>query len=179
MVKKEVIIKDGLVCVVREALEEDAENIIKYINTVAGESDNITFGPGEFNITLDEEKNLINRINEIENCIMLVATINNEIVSVSNFNGGKRPRNYHVGSLGISVIKKYWNKGVGTAVLKTMIDWAKIKGIKKINLSVRTDNKSATHLYEKVGFVKEGKTTRGMYINNEFIDLYNMGIEVE
>lgn len=179
MYKKEIIIKDKLVCVVREAHDEDAENIINYINTIAGESDNITFGSGEFNITLDDEKSLISRISEIENSIMLIATINNEIVSVSNFSAGKRPRNYHVGSLGISVLKKYWNKGVGTAVLETMIDWAKSKGIRKINLSVRTDNEPAIHLYEKVGFVNEGKTTRGMYINNEFIDLYNMGIEVD
>ena len=64
--------------------------------------------------------------------------------------------------------------------MEFLIKWARNSQIiKKINLQVRTSNKWAIHLYEVLGFKIEGKITRGFFIDEEFIDLYMMGLEID
>ena len=46
------------------------------------------------------------------------------------------------------------NKGIGTAILSAIIDFANSHDIQKITLEVNENNSSAIHLYEKLGFVR-------------------------
>lgn len=63
----------------------------------------------------------------------------------------------HSASLGIMVHKDYQNMGVGTALMKTLLDLAdNWLMLVRVELLVYEDNKRAIHLYEKFGFVKEG-----------------------
>ncbi|BBK76728.1 hypothetical protein CBU03nite_01320 [Clostridium butyricum] len=43
----------------REATVDDANDIIEYLNTVGGESNNLLFGEGEFKLTIEQEKTYI------------------------------------------------------------------------------------------------------------------------
>ncbi|MBO0797135.1 MAG: GNAT family N-acetyltransferase, partial [Ktedonobacteraceae bacterium] len=91
-----------------------------------------------------------------------------------------RPRTRHAGEFGISVLRKYWNLGIGGRMLTYLIDWARQSGIiRKINLRVRVDNLPAIHLYEKHGFVREGHITREFYLHGQFVDSYVMGLEID
>ncbi|OQC17313.1 MAG: putative acetyltransferase [Firmicutes bacterium ADurb.Bin080] len=56
----------------------------------------------------------------------------------------------------ISLYKKYRNMGVGTALMRRMLELLKERGYKKASLAVQKDN-YAVSMYEKVGFkiVKE------------------------
>jgi ribosomal-protein-alanine N-acetyltransferase len=54
------------------------------------------------------------------------------------------------------VAKNFRNKGVGSFLLKESINLLKKDGIKKIELTVASDNIYAVHLYEKFGFKKIG-----------------------
>ncbi len=44
---------------IKKAQENDAPKILEYINKIAGETDNLTFGSGEFGITLKQEREII------------------------------------------------------------------------------------------------------------------------
>ena len=47
-----------------------------------------------------------------------------------------------------------------------MIDWAEQRRVvRKINLKVRADNAAAIRLYERMGWVREGRTTRDTLID--------------
>lgn len=63
------------------------------------------------------------------------------------------PRMRHSGSIGIMVHKDYQNAGIGTALMKAIIDiadnWLMLI---RLELSVFEDNERAIHLYEKCGF---------------------------
>ena len=53
------------------------------------------------------------------------------MIGCIGFNGNTARKMKHYGTIGISVLKEYWGRGVATALLEKLISWAKEKGIKK------------------------------------------------
>lgn len=72
-----------------------------------------------------------------------------------NDNKGYGYINDDIPELSIAVLKEYRGKGVGTKMLKALIEKAKLDGYPSISLSVDPEN-SAYRLYVKEGFVKVG-----------------------
>lgn len=62
----------------------------------------------------------------------------------------------------VSVDKAYNNRGVATTMLKDLMAEGSRRGISAFTLEVRAGNAAAIHLYEKMGFMKEG-LRRGFY----------------
>jgi len=140
------------------------------------DSEFLTFGPGELTRSVDEEEKMIIESSKAQNKVTLVVEVENMIVGCLNFRGGTRPRNEHAGEFGVSVLKKYWGQGIGSAMIEEMIEWAKVSTvIRKINLLVRSDNSRAVHIYEKLGFMREGVISRGVFISGQFYDYIHMG----
>lgn len=172
-------LKDGKELVIREAVREDASNIIDYTKTVFGETTYLTRTPEEFLVSVEEEEQLIEETNKKNNCIFLVAEVDNEIVGTLTFSASSSHRTRHIGEFGMSVKKAYWGLGIGSNLLAYLIDWARETGvIRKINLKVREDNVRARTLYEKFGFKTEGIITRYFYIEGKFYNVIEMGLEV-
>ena len=82
----------------------------------------------------------------------------------------------HKAELGITVHDEYQNMGIGTAMLKHLLDIARMKKLRKILLLVDTDNDRAVHIYKKVGFEIEGKLRNEKYLKGQYRDLYRMAI---
>ena len=158
---------------------KDAALIIDYVNIIAGESENITFGPGEFIMAVEDEEKFIESTSKSDNNTFVVSYIGDEVVALADMHAGKRPRIKHSGELGISVLKKYWRMGIGLAMMQYIIDWAKNAGLRKLNLRVREDNYGAIDLYRKIGFVNHGVITREFLIRGEFISTIFMGLELD
>ena len=170
---------NGLEIIIREATAEDASSVLDYVQQVCTESDFLTFGPGEFEITEIEEKKILKKARETNNQLYMLGLINGTIVTTLSFSGGQRNRIKHCGELGMTVQKHYWGIGIGSLMLDSLIAWAKDTNIiKKINLRVRTDNKRAILLYERKGFVKEGTICKEILIDGKFYDHYWMGLEL-
>jgi RimJ/RimL family protein N-acetyltransferase len=173
-------LKNNLRLNLRRAEPRDAENVLAFLNQVAGESENITFGPGEFELSVEEERKFLKQAAESLTSLYVIAEISGEIAGTLTFSTGKRPRLRHAGEFGTTVLRKYWNLGIGSRMLAYLIDWARQTGtIRKLNLRVRVDNLPAIHLYEKYGFVQEGRLTREFYLHGQFIDAYIMGLQLD
>lgn len=67
----------------------------------------------------------------------------------------------------ISLYKEYRNRGIGTALMRKMLELLKELGYKKASLSVQKDN-YAVRMYEKVGF----KTVKEL--DEEYIMIYEL-----
>ena len=64
-------------------------------------------------------------------------------------------------------------KGMGTFAVKAMMDHAfRNLNLHRVELKALTSNERARHVYEKVGFVREGILRKAVYKNGEFVDLY-------
>ncbi len=172
-------LKNGCVLLIREAMPEDVRAVLDYVEAVSGESDFLTFGPGEFELTEAQEKDFLGRCHEADNQLYIVGLIGDQIVSTLNFSAGRRPRVRHSGEFGLSVRKSCWGLGVGAFMLDALIDWAKAtQVVKKINLHTRTDNQRAIALYLRKGFMIEGMVSRGIFLHGEYFNHYLMGLEL-
>ncbi|NFO09794.1 GNAT family N-acetyltransferase [Clostridium botulinum] len=166
-----VELKNGTQLILRKATVDDANDIIEYLNTVGGESNNLLFGEGEFKLTIDQERAYIENINKDKNSLMLLGVIDNRIVSVSQISSENRQRIGHNSELAISVIKEYWGNRVGSFVIEQLIKFAKDnKSIKNISLCVKEDNHNAIKLYKRHGFVEVGIHKNFFNINGDYYD---------
>lgn len=176
------MIKPSIKCTPNLKIEqvsiEDAGSVVDFLNAVAGETDFLTFGFGEFPLSVEDEATTIQDCIEKNTCLMLVAKMNGKIVSQLFLSVSLQPRLAHIGDIGISVSKQYWGMSIGTQMIVTAIEWAKRKKLTKLQLQVRTDNVGAIHLYRKLGFNIEGTISRAIKINDVFFDEFVMGLQL-
>lgn len=167
----EIRLKDGKILIIREPEIEDAEKMIEYFNIVGGESDNLLFGRNEFLLGIEQESNHILRIKEEPNSLIVLGVLNGLIVSVGQLITQKRKRISHNADLSISVKKEFWNKGVGSAIMDTLISFARENStIYNINLGVNSSNTNAIELYGKYGFKSIGIHKNNFFVNGKFDD---------
>lgn len=170
-------LNSGQNLVIREALENDAAELLEFVNQVGGESDYLSFGAGEFNVSISDEQKFLNKCHSSKNQLFILGFIEDQIAATLHLAAGERPRIQHAGEFGMSVTKKYWSLGIGSYMIDVLINWAKETDmIKKINLRVRTDNTRAVHLYLRKGFKQEGLLRKEVYLNGTYYDYYWMGI---
>lgn len=174
---KEVKLKNGKTAILRNPTKEDVKAMIEYLNIVGGESDFLTFGKNEFKISLEAEEEYIKKNNEMQNCEIVLAIINDKVVGIASINSLQKERMKHNGILGISLSKEYWGVGLGSAVMDYLIEWSKSNGItKKVSLLVREDNERGIKLYEKFGFEREGLLKNDICVNGVYYNTITMGL---
>lgn len=172
-------LKDGRELLIREAAPEDAPGVLEYIHAISGESDFLSFGPGEFELGEAEEAETLRKFRDTQNQLYLLGLVGDSIVSTLSFSAGHRPRLRHSGGFGMSVRKPYWGLGIGSIMLDTLLTWAgATQTITKVDLRVRVDNQRAIRLYESRGFVREGTLRKEIYLDGQYYDLYFMGLEL-
>jgi len=165
---------------IRRATPDDAGAVLDYLKTVGGESDNLTFGPEGPGLSEAEEREYLARAAAADNALVLLALHEGAIVGSLSFEGGQRVRTRHTGELGICVAGAFIGSGIGRALLETLIDWAEEGGvIRKLNLWTRVDNLGAIRLYQRLGWVAEGRITRDQGIGDVYTDTLFMGRPVD
>jgi len=108
--------------------------------------------------------------------LLLVAVLDAEVVGSCGLHPvGPTLRRRHAVTLGISVAPEAQGRGVGSALMAAMCDYAdRWIGALRMELTVYTDNERAIALYRKFGFEIEG-TFRGYAMRDgRYVDAYAM-----
>lgn len=110
-----------------------------------------------------------------EHVYSYVALYQGEVIGNLGLEVCVNPRRRHVASLGMGVKDIFAGKGVGSALLKTAVDlcdnWINIK---RLELTVYTDNEQAINLYKKFGFQIEGESAAFAFRDGEYVAAYHM-----
>lgn len=132
--------------------------------------------------TESEEHDFFDRMlseTEKKETIYIMAYVSGVFAGNGRVNRGKA-RHRHVGSMGISLRSAYRGEGIGTELMKSLIDEARSLGLRLLTLSCFENNEPAIHVYEKLGFQKAGSIPeaiayKGKYINevHMFLPLIN------
>lgn len=171
----EYTLKDGRIVELRDVKVSDAVLLLDFFEIVNTETENLMREPDEYTFSVNDERKFIRRVIQSTHEHLVVALIDGEIIGTIGIRNRNLKRVEHRVALGMSVLKKFNNLGLGTILLNRIIEDAKGARKLKMELEVRADNLSAIHLYEKFGFKLEGTITNGFYVNNKFIDLLFMG----
>jgi len=161
--KRTIDLKNGATMTLEEAKPEDAAELIRYIDQVGKETDNLLVDENGLGLTVEQEQSFLRATCAREDVIMLIGRINGTVMSTSQMGRkSNRPRARHMGVLAITVAKDYWGLGAGTAIINALFDFAKNAGIEIVELDVRADNERAIGLYKKTGFEIAGTHRRAM-----------------
>jgi len=158
----EAITKDDRKLIIRSGKKEDAKEFYDFFIKTHIETDfNITY-PEEASFTVDDEANYLERKENSETDVELVAILEGKIVGncsvaiISN-----RYKLKHRAEYGVSILKDYWGIGIGGILTKVSIDIAKKEGYEQLELSCMGDNFKAINLYKKFGFKEFGRNKKG------------------
>lgn len=82
----------------------------------------------------------------------------------------------HGAMLAVGVHPEFRGLGLGRALLEVLIAWADAEGLIRLELYVRADNAPARALYERLGFVEEGRRRAFVRLSeSELVDDLVMG----
>ena len=73
--------------VIREAVTDDAEEMISYLNIVGKESDNLMIGSNGFNVPVEAVKRRIQASHDSDNSIILIALSEDKIIARAELAG--------------------------------------------------------------------------------------------
>lgn len=158
--------------VLREALPEDAGEIIRFLESAAIETGFLSMGAEGLNISSAEEAINLERILESENNILLVALLGDKVIATGSVSASNTPKLRHIGEIGVAVAKDYWGFGLGTNLVDELIYWSQETGIiRRLELTVQARNQRAIHVYQKLGFNEEAIMPRGVFEDGEYLDV--------
>jgi L-phenylalanine/L-methionine N-acetyltransferase len=105
----------------------------------------------------------------------LVAELEGRVVGSATLRVGNSKRR-HTGDIGITIHDDHIGRGIGRALVEALLDLAdNTLGLKRVELDVITDNAAAIHLYESLGFEREGIKRCALFRGGQFVDLLMMG----
>ena len=178
---EECKLKTGEKLVVRTAVPDDAPALIEQAYIILTEDLYNVTTLDEFKKTVEQEREWIQEHIDHPAQIALVAELAGSIVGGLGFENRSRKRLQHYGTLHMGVHPQFRDKGVGTALVQSLIDWAKQNPIvEKLCLIVFATNEPAIRLYKKMGFVEEGLRLRHVKIaDGKYVDVILMARFVE
>ena len=149
--------KKGNTVTFRYLREDDLDNMLSYINALIAEDTFI----GMYGAPLsreEEKKHLDETIDGMKKGekIVIVAEINGIYAGSGDLRRETVRRKKHGANIGISLLAKYREEGIGTLLLKALIDEARIMGLRLLTLTCFENNDRALHVYEKLGFKQVG-----------------------
>ena len=156
--------------VFREAVASDAAALLVHQSTAGGETENLSFDQYTFNISPEKEARFIDRFAKSERDVMFVALDGEKIVGNGIIECERVKRYAHRATLSITVLRDYWGQGIGSQLMRMMVDFSHTHDIEVVSLEVRADNLRAIALYEKFGFERIGTYKKFFKINGIFYD---------
>ena len=158
-----LVLRNGTCCTIRSVEPEDATGMLQYMKIMLGETPFLLRTPEEFNYSPEEEAGILAARRNDSRCLMLAVELDGAIIACADVcSHGAKSRVQHRAELGISVRKDYWRQGIGSALMKRLIDFAVRTGYEQIELTVETKNRRAISLYLWYGFTVYGTRPHGM-----------------
>jgi RimJ/RimL family protein N-acetyltransferase len=162
--------KDGREIVLRTPMWSDLDDLMAMINSLVEERADILI---DEKVSRDQEIDWFSRALarlEKDEAFYMVAQVGGKVVGNSEVARKTSGHDRHVGSLGIVIRNGYRNLGIGTEMMKTLIEQARAMNLKLLTLGVYATNKHAHHVYQSVGFVDAGRIPKKFFKDGQFID---------
>jgi RimJ/RimL family protein N-acetyltransferase len=171
--------KDKRNVILRTPKWEDLDDLLAMINSLVAEKADIV--RAEEASRAEEIDWLARALSSLErgDVFYLVAEVDGKVVANSEISRRRGGYDRHVGGIGIAIRDGYRDVGIGTQMMKTLIEQARRMSLKVLTLSAFDTNKRAIHVYEKVGFVQTGRIPRKFFREGQYVNEVIMTLSLE
>lgn len=168
-------IKSGEEICIREATLADAEELMAMKIEYLDGTRSIPLYVHEYPTDVDFELDLIRRLATEKNSVLLVAEKDGRLIGNIDLNGNQRKKLFHTGVVGMGLRESWRGKGVGTALMKALLDWSIANpNLTLLWLEVYENNVGGRKLYEKSGFIECGRISNFFNEGDLHIDKLTM-----
>lgn len=179
-VAREVLLKNGKTVLLREATPEDAALILDCIRVFIPASEFIPKLDSEILATVEDVKAWLQKFYESSNSIMILAEYDGRSLGHIDFLGQQRKIMQHTAVVGMGLLPKWQNSGLGSALMAAALEWARQHPVLEIIwLQLYTENAAALQLYRKFGFKDCGLIPGFFYQNGHYYDQLTMALNVK
>lgn len=161
-------LRDGRSVTIRSGDEGDALASWEFGRRELGLSPHVVTKPNEYTPDENVERDKLIALRDAPNDILLLAfSDNGALVGSLRFFTDKRVRVRHTGQFGLLVIESWRGVGLGRLLIEILIEWARAHAeIEKICLGVFHTNPLAHALYQRMGFIEEGRLARQIKLDD-------------
>lgn len=164
-------LKDGRVLAIGRANPADAAEILQFLRVSAGESDNLSSGPGDFTQTVQRQAAWLAEQAARHDAVSLCGKVEGHVMAMAELQTPSLPRIAHTGEVSLLVARAFWGQGAGSALLGALLGFARGNGrLKLLHLKVRADNARAMALYGRFGFAECGRYHNFFYTKGQYCD---------
>jgi RimJ/RimL family protein N-acetyltransferase len=164
---------------IRHAEPSDAEQLTRLADAVSAEPEGWLISvAGEWRSAGDERRFLTALRRYPHAAVFVAERDDGALVGRLSVGRDPHPASTHVADVGLMVALDARRQGVGTALMRAAVDWARETGVHKLELHVFPWNEAAIALYEAFGFEREGYRKRHYRRGGELVDAILMAHEV-
>ena len=177
---KNVILKNDKKCLIRNAVGNDAQEVLNIFLLTHEQTDFLSSYRDEATFDTAFERQFLMDKDKADREVYLCAVVDGRIVGTAGVDGKGKSKVKHRAELGLAIDKGFWGLGIGRALITACIECAKNAGYAQLELEVVGDNSSAIALYESVGFVEFGRNPRGFLSRYQgWQELVSMRLELK
>ena len=177
--EKNIALRDGSVLQISRPRGENAAEILEYLKITGGETHFLLMDGNGLGISEEREAKILEAAYVEPRGGMHIGRIDGELACIFSLSCNPRRRLAHVGEIALSVRKKYWHIGVGSAIMEALIELAKEASLKNVELGVYADNERAIALYKRFGFEEIGRHRGRMCVDGEYYDEILMDLHLD
>lgn len=164
MMKPETVtLKDGREVLVRDAQPGDGELVHEYLRVLGAATPYILTFPDDIGTPEHYESRVSKIDDDMFYSMSAIDPDTGQIVGNTSFSFAQRVKLSHVAGLGTGVLPDWQSIGLGSWMLKRAIeDMRANPKIRRLELTVMDGNEHAQGMYERAGFVVEGRKIKSI-----------------
>jgi len=157
---------------IRLSTLEDAESLQRCLDAVARERRHIAMVEGP---TLEQVRAFLGAVHA-RGVIQLVALASSRVIGWCDVTPKPMEGFRHSATLGMGLLLSYRRRGLGSALLRSVLRAAEARHLNRIELEVYTSNEPAIALYERFGFAREGIKRSARVLDGHAEDILCMAL---
>lgn len=150
----------------------DTKKFVDFYKKLVDETDYLMFTPQEVSAKEDEEEQFIKNYDDYKQ--VFVAVEDDDIVGYIGISRSHLEKMSKTAKITVGVLEEYKRQKIASKLINFAEDWAKEKGVHRLELTVITQNDAAVSLFKNVGFEKEGTRKNAVDVNGKIYDEYFM-----
>lgn len=146
----------------------DAEKFVNFYDKLIRETDYLLPTIEESLKTVEQQENSIKKCGDYKQ--VFIALEDNKIVGFMGISRSPMSKVKHIANFAIGVLNDYKKRGIASKLMSFAEKWLKEKDVKRIEMTVIDENKTAITCYEKNGYKHEGTREKSISMNGKFYD---------